>query len=61
MALNRLLDVLSLRGHTWMKPEKTSTAKIALQCPAGVSGMFGIMSIDHVVRGAGMIGISSNI
>ena len=42
-----------------MKPVKTSTAKIALQCPAGVSGMFGIMSTDHVVRGAGMMGISS--
>ena len=42
-----------------MKPVKTSTAKIALQCLAGVSGMFGIMSTDHVVRVAGMMGISS--
>ena len=59
MAFNRLFDVLSFRGQTWMKPVKTSTASIALQCPAGVSGMLGMMSTDNVVLGAGMMGISS--
>jgi hypothetical protein len=60
MACSRLFDVLSASGQIWMYPVKVSTAKMALWLPLSVSGMFGMMSMDHVVRGAWMMGISAS-